>query len=321
MNIKILLLSSIFYSHSYGAINGTSDISSFFANNKGLTSVVALGLVYYGTYSLVRYRAQTSAPEIDLMQLDLKNNKEHASDKTQNYLFAHGIASTHKQAERYASLIKSDRVFSYNFPDVTRRFYRVNFWHTALGQNYEVMHFKEAYDKAQIALKSSPNPDKSLVLMGVSRGATTILNFMAKFKPKGIKALILESPFDTTRSITDNKINQWGLAFIPGMQKLGHLILSSLFWQHSTQGEQALNAVSLLDKNLPILLICSKQDPLVPASSTIALYEKLQALGHKNTHIFIAEQGKHGKITEGPDAEKYQRAVDAFSKEYGISVS
>ena len=133
MNIKILLLSSIFYSHSYGAINGTSDISSFFANNKGLTSVVALGLVYYGTYSLVRYRAQTSAPEIDLMQLDLKNNKEHASDKTQNYLFAHGIASTHKQVERYASFIESDRVFSYNFPDVTSRFYRVNFWHTALG--------------------------------------------------------------------------------------------------------------------------------------------------------------------------------------------
>ncbi len=268
----------------------------------------------------MRYKAETSSPQIDLIHLDLKKNKNHASDRSQNYLFAHGIASTHKQVERYASFIESDRVFSYNFPDVTSRFYRVNFWHTALGQNYEVIHLKEAYDKTQVALKTTSKLDKSVVLMGVSRGATTILNFMAKFQPEGIKALILESPFDTTRSITDNKINQWRLNALPGIKKLGHFILSSIFWQHSTQGEQALDAVPLLDKNLPILLICSKQDPLVPASSTIALYEKLQTLGYKNSHIFIAEQGKHGKIIEGPDKEKYQKAIDDFNQKYGIGV-
>ncbi len=321
MNIKILLVSSIFYLVTYGVMpNNNQQSSVISAKNMGLVSLAGLGIAY-GTYSFVRYAAQISPAKVDLVDFVLEDSKDHNAQNSQNYLFAHGIASTHKQVGRYASFIENKNIFTYNFPDVTTRFWRVNFWHTALGQSYEINYFKEAYGKAQIKLKSSSKIDKSLVLMGVSRGATTILNFMAQCQPQGVKALILESPFDSTRSITDNKITQWGLDFIPGMQNIGHVILSSLFWQHSRSGEQALDSIELLDKNLPILLICSKQDTLVPASSTITLYARLKAVGHKNTHIFIAEQGKHGKILEGPDREHYQKAVHDFNQKYGIGVS
>jgi len=72
---------------------------------------------------------------------------------------------------------------------------------------------------------------------------------------------------------------------------------------------------------MPILIICSETDHLVPAESSINVYKKLIESGHKHTYIFITDQGRHAAILSGPDGEKYEWVVNAFYKKYNLPYS
>jgi len=270
------------------------------------------------------YTASQIAAKYETIHSDVKEISTNSASQ-ENYLFAHGIAETHEQAFWYTKgksslpYLINGRLFTYDYPDAIKRFWRVNFTKTGLGQHNEIMGLKSAYDQTISTLDTSDSKNKDLILVGMSRGATSILNFMGLYKPNRIKAIVAESPFDSTHTIAKNILHKYYLDTIPGMQTIAHKAISTVFWRHNTNGAQAINLVTSIDKKLPILLICSEQDALVPAESTIALYEKLKATGHTKVHLFVAENGRHGRILHSADGSKYQQAVHAFYKKYGLS--
>ena len=95
--------------------------------------------------------------------------------------------------------------------------------------------------------------------------------------------------------------------------------LKQLSWSHPLIVPMLSYIQSILlqniPKELPILLICSKEDTVVPWQNTIKLYQKLRATGHKNAYLFVLEHGKHGMLID----PCYNRVVNAFAKQFELS--
>jgi predicted esterase len=245
------------------------------------------------------------------------------SEDINYYLFAHGLAETHKQALWYTKsftrhpFIMDGFLFTYNYPDATDYFWRVNWMYTSLGQYNEIMYLRESYEQTISHLQKMGEPSKKLILFGVSRGAATVLNFVGRYKPKQVKALILEAPFDSTRSLSNNILSYIGLHENNVLQTIGHYGVSAAFWQHRVGGEQVKDCLAGIPKELPMLLICSKKDKVVPWQSTYNLYKILRENGHSSVHIFMAQEGGHTRIIHNGDGKNYQCVTHAFYKRYG----
>jgi len=65
-----------------------------------------------------------------------------------------------------------------------------------------------AFEKTVQYSKDNKTGNSEIVIFGLSRGASAVLNLMALYNPPQVKALVLESPFDTVGSIIDNKRKQ-----------------------------------------------------------------------------------------------------------------
>ncbi len=91
-----------------------------------------------------------------------------------------------------------------------------------------------------------------------------------------------------------------------------------LLYDDHENKQSTMVAFENISKDIPILIICSKEDQLVPLSSSINVYKKLIASGHKHTYIFVTDYGRHAKILRGADGEKYQYVVNAFYKKYNL---
>jgi len=155
-----------------------------------------------------------------------------------------------------------------------------------------------------------------IVIFGLSRGASAALNLMALYNPPQVKALVLESPFDTVGSIIDNKRKQLHLEWLS--HDTGEYIMEKIFRHYNRNGIRPIDMVSDIRKELPILIICSKEDPLVPWYSSIQLYKKLKESGHLSVHLFLADHGKHSRILCDQDGNTYQAVVHAFYEKYGL---
>ena len=227
-------------------------------------------------------------------------------------IFAHGIADTREQAYKYHGkevLLKPFLLF--NFPDSTTSFVRVKRQYTSLGQDNEIARLNKVYQEYAIQ-----TPE--IILFGLSRGASTILNFVATHQPTQVVALVLESPFDCVESIIKKKLQQFGLSFSEGNIAWGQRVMSFIFALYNPLGIHPINVVQNIDKNIPILIICSKQDQLVPYTSSVELYKKLIASGHKKTHIRTIDFGKHSKILWDMQQETYRNCTHAFYKKYNL---
>jgi len=246
------------------------------------------------------------------------------------YLFAHGLADTHKQAYRYAktareggNIYNNERyimdgdIVTFDFPDATEGILRVNRKETSLAQENEIECLAKEYTKI---LEMNHLQNKTdLVLVGLSRGASTIINFMATYNnPSEVKALVLEAPFDTAQSISEHIAQHLHIKWIPGIKKLGNRLMSFIFSKYRENGIQAINMVNKIRPNMPILIICSTQDTLVPADSSIRLYKALRESGHECTHLLVVNSGKHSKMLWDKEGATYQNVVHAFYKKYSL---
>lgn len=218
------------------------------------------------------------------------------------YLFAHGLANTQAQASNYENVLfesAKNNIVSFNFPDATKQFWRVNITEANLGQKPDLDKLSEYYYK-----KLEHNPQTHFIGIGVSRGAATWLNFMGIDGHDNIKALILESPFDSIANTVDPII---------------HAIIPLIFQKYNIYGIQPKDSITQIPKNLPILIVAIKDDHLVPYTSTLNAYRMLKESGHKNVHILAFESGKHGKFVKDPHIrDVYRNVAHAFYKKYGF---
>lgn len=235
------------------------------------------------------------------------------------YLFSHGIADSHKQAFKYAESEDSQKPYiikhpliTFDYPDVSSSIFRINRTQTSLGQENEVNRLAHAYFSTLAATPQS-------VLVGVSRGASTLVNFMGIHKPANVAALILESPFDCVESILDSLIHETKLSWIPGIKKNGNAVMSFVFCKYKANGIRPIDHASFIKSDLPILIVCSAQDKLVPVWSSINLYKILRDSGHMNTYLLVLPAGQHAKLINnqiyGP---LYQQVTHAFYKKFNL---
>jgi predicted esterase len=244
-----------------------------------------------------------------------------------SYFFAHGIADTHKQAYWYTKqnpdksinehYLIDGRLFTFDFPDVTNHFWRINFTQTSLAQGNEIFAFYKSYNQAlESLLQSKQSTD--MVLMGLSRGASVVLTFMGLFNSPHVKAIVAESPFDCTLGLVKDIVQRACLDSIPGMVPLAHQLVGCVFMQHNTQGLSPCDAVKTISNSVPVLLICSKQDATVSYLRTVELYKNLLKAGHKHAYILLLDHGQHAHILTDKDGKKYLTTTHAFFKKYNL---
>jgi alpha-beta hydrolase superfamily lysophospholipase len=249
-------------------------------------------------------------PEITTSQQNMR--LEHPT----YFIFAHGSGG-HKGNVHYyhRHTIVRDPFFSFNFPDA--RDGSFNFKESNLAQSSDIAALKDAVDTVCQETQNSLGVEPNIVLTGASRGASSIIAFMGTHNPTNISALVIESPFDTVDSIIVGLLAKIGLGKSEGLRKLGHKIVKKYHAKYDKDAPSPLDMVQhIRNKELPILIICSKKDELIPWTSSYRLYEEFKNQGFTHVHIFISSRGKHVKILEDRYAHLYKEAVDAFYKKY-----
>jgi alpha-beta hydrolase superfamily lysophospholipase len=234
-------------------------------------------------------------------------NYFHATE----FVFAHGLGGNSLQADYY----KNHRMFSssyttFSFPDAADGHFNAR--ESSLGQDNEVecLH--------TICEKTKETKASNLILYGVSRGASTIINYMGKHNPSYVKALILESPFDCVENVVHSTIKPIGLGWLPSSAH--HGFAETFYGKYKRDGMHPIDMITkITNKDLPILFICSKKDDLVPCSSTQALYYKCKELGFTNAYILVLKSGQHAHFLENSKSHDiYQNTVHAFYKKFKL---
>ena len=243
-------------------------------------------------------------------------------------LFSHGIADTYKQAFLYAkSYIYEGKKYTndrylfpcpfvtFNYPDATETIIRVNYKETSFGQPNEIERLHSAYDKAK---KWAFNrwDDCNIILFGLSRGASNLGIFAGTRTLEHVKAIILESPYYTMGEVIANMLQKNNLGWVP--LSYGESVAEFIFKKYDRYGKSPATTVENIPSDMPILIVCSKEDGLVPYASSINVYKKLLNSGHKHVYILILDHGQHAKILSGQDGQKYQSVVHAFYKKYNL---
>jgi|GEM_PF-610638 hypothetical protein len=240
-------------------------------------------------------------------------------------LFSHGIADTRLQAYRYAQITPNgplnDRyiinnqhhiLISFNYPDAGKS-YHINRKETSLAQENEVKSLHEAH--------ANIHQDLGIVGLGVSRGASAFFVWLGthpdESKIQNIRALVLESPFDSIDSVLRYIIGE-KLYKSVRIRAFCHGLVSFIFSKYDKNYITPIEAAPKVPKNIPILIICSEEDTRVPADLSKKLYDELRATGHDAAHFVKLKYGFHGKLIESADSETYRNVVHAFYKKYEL---
>lgn len=152
--------------------------------------------------------------------------------------------------------------------------------------------------------------DTLVVGWGVASGAATLCNFMAEHKPENVKALVLEAPFD---SISHCLKHSCGKA---------HIILNKILPKltaYDPNGVSPINSVEKISKDIPVLIICSKMDGVIPRHCSESLGRKFAKQGQP-VHLLVLNKSTHSgyAFDNYADKLKYESVVHAFYKHYGL---
>lgn len=194
---------------------------------------------------------------------------------------------------------------TFNFPDATRKGFDGS--ETSLGQENEIQALANAY---------APLKHHQVVCMGYSRGAATLLNWLASRNPTQVVAAIAESPYDSITSALDFFCQNAGVSWIPDS-----ILYSSpnlFFGKFDYKGIFPIKVIQHINPEIPLLLIASLEDALVPAHSTANLYTRLLQYGHPHVYFLLLDRGTHGYLLENWDAHVYLNTVHAFYKKYDL---
>ena len=249
-------------------------------------------------------------------------NSDNAESNTA-FLFVHGLDGSKHQGLYYCNkytnkdgILKQNKYWVmqepyafFNFSEVASK----NYKEVDLGQAKEMELLHQAYCKTRELL-----PNHKIAVFGVSRGAATAINWAATYQPSHLCALVLESPFDHIHSIIGYLTKKWKLHWIPHIHQFSAYIFKKRFPSLDLEGPVPQKTVQKLPLDLPILLIHSHKDELIPLESSRALYVQLCNAGHKKAHFVELSEGKHAQLFKHHDADLYHRTVHSFFKRYHL---
>ena len=181
-----------------------------------------------------------------------------------------------------------------------------------IGQKKDINALHTCYHRH---IKKHPHED--VILYGDSRGAATIFNFIAQYKPKKVKAAVLEGIFDTVPHCVKHFL--WEKKG-PVVEERLHQLLSMVMWKYRKNGINPKKCAEIIDDNTPLLLVTSLNDGLVPPQGTLNMYKRLKERGHQKVHILVLKKSLHPlyMIDDPHDQQMYETVVHAFYKHYDL---
>jgi predicted esterase len=175
-----------------------------------------------------------------------------------------------------------------------------------------------ATDQDIETLQENINPLESYIIYGFSRGGAAAINYLAKYNPHNIQALILEAtPADMIDAINNFQIN---IGYqISNNRSTQELLFHTLFPAYQLTSKPPVeNIQHILNKHLPIFIIHSKEDTRVPIDAAYKLYIACKDAGFTDVYLCILEEGRHAFYTTGNQKNIYLRALHSFYKKYNF---
>lgn len=171
-----------------------------------------------------------------------------------------------------------------------------------LGQDADVEEINKVYEKML------SNNVKNIFAFGVSRGSCALINWIHKYKPTQLKGIILEG---TPSSLMDvlNHSKNIHYCYYKLVSTFIHHVSS---YDHS--GPHAIDNILSLPKNIPILLITSKNDTTVPSACSQYIFNILKDNDYDNVKLLILNKPDHNHYIShnNIDTKLYIDAVDEF---------
>ena len=153
-----------------------------------------------------------------------------------------------------------------------------------------------------------------VVLYGLSRGASTIVNVLGKWikeekKLPNIKAVILESPFAHCEDALEGFAENMHMPLF-----LMRFFVKRCFKEYTRHKNAPIDWINEIKKPIPFLFICTEEDRVVPAKST----KRLSLARQKDcadTYTLVFKSGIHGCLVYyAPHAIEYAEVIHAFYK-------
>ncbi len=191
--------------------------------------------------------------------------------------------------------------------------YSFNFSKANLGQKADIETLHAAYQE-HIELYGR---DTNIIMLGDSRGAATIFNFIALHKPAQVKAAILDGIFDdiphTVKHFLYTDKAKAAEARLYGCIKF-------FMRSYKETGISARQCAEIINDDVPLLMVISLKDGLVAPQSAFYLYSRLRLRGHQKVHILVLKKSLHPSYMVGDPEDKmvYESTVHAFYKHYNL---
>lgn len=236
------------------------------------------------------------------------------------FIFCHGLGSNMRQAWYYGPSPDNDyvalphTVCAFNFPDADSAWQFVLRERVSFGQDSELRRLYNIHQSTR-----QRYPQRKAVLFGVSRGAATVLNYLALYHPHDVAAAAVEAPYDHPFTVCRYLIKQWNLSALPGIQRVGQMIMQKLFSHFDPLGQQPITTVALIDPQVPVLFVHSLEDELVPFECSVRLVARMRQAGHEKTQLCLITHGEHANVLWGKDGAYYEQMVTHFYECYGIA--
>lgn len=161
---------------------------------------------------------------------------------------------------------------------------------------------------------SRKNPEKNIILYGVSRGASmTFLSIatLPEEERKNVKMIILEAPFDSVPSVLNYRfgplIASWLLEWLQACTKYDPTYITPL------------DSTTTFPLDIPVVFITSLKDQIVHHTLTQNLIDALRERNHPSIYHLMLNESSHTamsleKIDDGN--KKYYRFIHEIYKKY-----
>lgn len=148
------------------------------------------------------------------------------------------------------------------------------------------------------------HPDhENIIIHATSQGTATALNYLAENAVPRVKAVILQSPLASGNSaIVHNfpRLAKLPLAYywMPYCAKM----LFPFYWPASSQ--QPIKSIDNIHRDIPIILLHSDSDKVLPYSGACAMYYRFRTQGHRNTYFVTRHGESHIGLACGYDLKR-----------------
>ena len=244
-------------------------------------------------------------------------------------IFAHGIVDGPSQMHRFLPAIATQEKIAVMFPDaqiaddvdfntILSKLVGL-FSDKNINRNNMYMAQKEDIETLKklinLSIAQPPKNNTKIILYGCSRGAATIINYMAQYNQSDIAALMLDASPASMHEAIQPQLIRMGLN--PARA------LSLFTWLFPNYPEHPLTPLESIktihNKDSPILLIHSLDDEIVPYPHALMLYQEFKNQGFKNIHLCSIQKGRHSFLLQDEQAhDPYLQTVHSFYKKYDL---